>query len=148
MSTTPQQTRRGAFTGSTKKTLESGCMLGAKWWEVGDEISALFSRHFPTKFGEGSEFLLIKPTSLSVFIDEYGVATKKAQNEGDMLKLVTRFAMPPLAGYDMAVQDLLNSGFTGFQHGDRCIIKCVEIQNASQEGYSNMPLFEISVDQR
>lgn len=145
---TQQQQRRGAYTGSTQKTLESGCMLGAKWWEKGDEIHALFSRHFPTKFGEGSEFLLIKPTSLSVYVDEWGVSTKKAQKEGQEVRLVTRFALPPLAGYEMAVQDLLNNGFTGFQHGDRCIIRCVEVQASSTEGYSNMPMFEISVDPR
>lgn len=139
-----QQQRRG-WVGNTKRTLETGAMLGAKWWQAGDTLCCIFQRVFPTKFGDGHEFLLVKPQSLTVAVDEFGVSTKKGDGEQ---RIITRFAMPPLAGFAMAIQDLQTNGFPGFAFGDRCIITCIDIQEAKEFGMSNMPMFEISVDPR
>ena len=142
----PQQpvSRRG-WTGTTKNTQESGAMLGAKWWAKGDDIHCLFQRTFETKFGTGHEFLLIKPQTLTVNVDQFGSTTKKGDGEQ---RILTRFAVPPLAGFTMALQDLQTSGFPGLRFGDRCILKCVDIQESQDFGFSAMPLFEISVDTR
>jgi hypothetical protein len=150
METNQSTPRRGAFTGSSRHTQESGAMLGGKWWQVGDELTCLFQRNFTTKYGEGTEFMLIKPTSLTVFVDEFGGAYKKqpADNISGNDKQITRFALPPLAGFDMAVQDLHSAGFPGFKFGDKCIIRCTEIQPGKEFGISDMPMFEISVDPR
>lgn len=149
MSSAPSTPRRGGYTGSTQRTLESGAMLGAKWWTKGDELHALFQRTFDTRYGLGHEFMLVKPASVNVFIDEFGSTYKKqpADQANGVDKQITRFAIPPLAGFDMAVQDLHTAGFSGFRFGDRCIIRCVGTQ-PGVGGYSDMPLFEISVDAR
>lgn len=136
--------RRG-WSGTTKRTLEQGAMLGAKWWAVGDELACMYQRSFETKFGTGYNFLLVKPQSLTVAIDEFGVTTKKGDGEQ---RQITAFSMPPLAGFEMALQDLQSSGFPGFKAFDRVIIRCVEIQKADDFGRSDMPMFEISVDAR
>jgi hypothetical protein len=148
---TQPQKRRG-WSGTTQRTQENSCMLGAKWWKKDDKLSVLFQRKFMTKFGDGHEFLLVQPEHLTVNVDEFGVATKStdttAANESKQTKTITRFGMPPLAGFDMAVQDLMSSGFDGFKQNDRVIIKCVDIQEAKDFGFSDMPMFEISVDPR
>src|SRR5215831_10718031 len=118
----PTPARNRGWKGSTKNTQESTAMLGGKFWEKGDKVSCLFARDFVTKFGPAYEFLLTKP--LTVNVDEFGVTTK---NGAGMTRLITRFAMPPLAGFDMAYQDLMAAGFDGFKLHDRIIIECVDI---------------------
>lgn len=141
--------RRG-FHGNTRRTLESGCMLGAKWWQPGDKLAALFQRQFETRYGPGHEFLLVKPESLTVFIDEYGTSYKKqpADDAKGQDHQVTRFSLPPLAGFDMAIQDMMANGFDGLRFGDRVLIECTEIEPAKKFGHSDMPIFDISVDSR
>ena len=142
-----EQTRRGGFIGTTKNTLENSAMLGAEFWHEGMEVSVLFNREFATKYGMGTEFLLVLPIALFVKIDQYGHASPCLSDDTDARR-ITRFAMPPLSGFDMAMQDLKANGFDGFRLHDRCIIKCVGKQKASEIGFSDMPLFEISVDPR
>lgn len=147
MANTPQNAppaRRG-WTGSTKRTLENSAMLGAKWWAVDDTLSCIFQRTFETKFGTGYEFMLVKPQTLTVAVDDYGVSRKTGDGEQ---RIITRFAMPPLAGFDMAIQDLQHNGFPGLRWGDRCVIKCVELQRSLHDDQSDMPMFEISIDPR
>ena len=87
---------------------------------------------------------------LNVFIDDFGKSYKEQPTDdakGNMQQ-ITRFAMPPLAGFDMALQDMMAGGFPGFRFGDRVLITCTEIQPATQNDYSDMPMFEISVDPR
>jgi hypothetical protein len=139
-----QQRKRG-WTGSTKQTLDQGAMLGGKWWSKGDKIHCIFQRVFDTKFGTGYNFLLVQPSSLVVAVDEFGICTKKGDGEQ---RQITQFAMPPLAGFDMAVQSLQSNGFDNFRFFDKVIIECVDIQEAKEFGYSDMPMFEISVDPR
>jgi hypothetical protein len=93
------------------------------------------------------EFLLALPKTLYLHRDQYGVCTRAIEGEAGAIA-VTRFAMPPLAGFDMAVQDLYASGFDGFRHGDRCIIKCVGVTPPKRDDQSPMVKFEISVDAR
>ena len=131
--------------GSTKNTLQSGGMLGAKWWSKGDVIGCLFQRTFNTKYGEGYEFTLVSPQSLKVFVDEFGTTTKTGPGDE---KTLTRFALPSLNGFEMAVQDMMTEGFLGFQAFDKVTITCVDILPATESGYSDMPMFEITVDPR
>jgi hypothetical protein len=143
------QQRRG-WKGNTKQTLENGAMLGAKWWAKGDKILCVYQRSFDTKYGRGFNFMLVQPTSLTVSIDEFGSCTKKAIHEKDEQRQITQFAIPPLAGFDMALQSLQASapGFGDFRFGDKCVIECNDIQEAKEFGFANMPMFEISVDPR
>ncbi len=142
--------RRAGWSGNSRTTQESGAMLGAKWWAEGDTIACIYQREFETKFGLGHEFLLVQPATLTVFVDEYGSTYKKQpdDNAHGVDKTLTRFAMPPLAGFDMAVQDLEANGFPGFRQGDRCVITCIGIQKGTTVGFSDMPEFTISVDPR
>lgn len=148
--TTAAPAKRAGWSGNTKRTLETGAMLGASWWTVGDKVSCLFQREFETKFGKGHEFMLVQPRTMSVFIDEFGKTYKKQPADGaaGVDREITRFAIPPLAGFDMAVQDMEASGFPGFWFGARCIIECTEVQLAKEFGFSDMPIFNISVDPR
>lgn len=144
------QTRRAGWSGSTKQTLSSGCMLGAKWWKAGDKLACIFQREFETKFGTGYEFMLVKPATINVFVDEYGTTYKQqpADDAKGEMRQATRFALPSLAGFDMAYQDMQANGFPGFRFGDRVLIECTEIQEAKDFGFSDMPMFNLSVDQR
>jgi hypothetical protein len=141
-------TRKG-WSGNTKNTLDNSAMLGAKWWKPGDELACVFNRTFQTKYGQGYEFLLAKPQSLHVLTDTYGMSIKADESHPDARK-ITRFALPNLSGFDMAVQDLKTGapGFGDFRFGDRCIIRCVEIREAKEFGFSDMPMFNIVVDPR
>lgn len=147
---TPAPPARRGWHGNTKRTLESGCMLGAKWWVVGDSLACLYQREFETRYGPGHEFLLVKPETLTVFIDEFGTSYKKqpADDVKGQDKTVTRFSLPPLAGFDMALQDMIANGFPGLRFGDRMIITVTEIEPAKKYGHSDMPIFDISVDPR
>lgn len=148
-SSTPTKKRAG-WVGTTRETMENGAMLGGKWWKAGDEIACIFQRTFPTKYGEGHEFLLVKPQTVTVFVDEFG-STYKKQPEDNTVgqdRQINRFSLPPLAGFDMAVQALQAAGFPGFRFGDRTSIKCIAVQTATEFGYSDMPEFEVSVDPR
>lgn len=142
--------RRSGWSGNTRTTQESGAMLGAKWWSDGDKLACIFQREFETRYGIGREFLLVSPATLTVFIDEYGSAYKKQPDDSTkgVDKQLTRFAMPPLAGFYMAVQDMEANGFPGFKRGDRVLITCVGMQQGTGVGFSDMPEFEISVDSR
>lgn len=144
-----EQQRRG-WKGNTRQTLENGAMLGAKWWGKGDKLSCIYQRSFETKFGLGYNFLLVQPESLTVSIDEFGSCTKKPVNDGDQQRQITQFALPPLAGFDMAVQAVQASapGFGEFRFGDRCIIECIDVEKSAKMGYSDMPVFDITVDPR
>lgn len=144
MSTQP---RRGGFSGSTKNTLDSSAMLGSEFWKEGMQVSVLYNREFATKYGAGTEFLLVVPRELFVKVDEFQHYSPALADDPNARK-ITRFAMPPLAGFEMAVQDLKANGFDGFRLHDACIIKCVGIQKSTQRDFSDMPLFEISVDPR
>lgn len=141
---------RAGWSGNTRSTQESGAMLGAKWWQQGDKLACIFQREFETKNGLGREFLLVKPETLTVFVDEYGSTWRKQpdDNTQGVDKQIKRFALPPLAGFDMAVQDMEANGFPGLRQGDRCVIECVGIQKADNPNYSDMPEFSISVDPR
>lgn len=141
----PPPVRKG-WQGSTRRTLDNSAMLGAKWWEAGDELYCIYQRSFDTKFGEAHEFMLVKPQVLLVSVDEFGICRKRGEEGTD--RDVTRFALPPLAGFEMAVQDCMTAGFPGFKFGDAVIIKCVEVQPPVDENRSPMPMFEISVDKR
>src|SRR5271157_1613989 len=98
--------RRRGFTGSTERTLKQGAMLGAKWWAKDDKLSCIFQREFQTKFGTGYNFMLAQPAVLTVYVDEFGVCSKKPQHDNAEARQITQFAMPPLAGFDMALQDM------------------------------------------
>jgi hypothetical protein len=137
--------KRRGWSGNTDDTLESGGMLGAKWWTVGDKLLCLFQREFETKYGPGYEFMLVSPTSLTVSEDQYGALTKKGDGKQRQL---TRFAIPPLAGFTMAIQNMESKGFPGFQFRDRVTIECVDIQRSDNPDYSDMPKFVITVDDR
>ena len=106
--------KRG-WSGSTDETITSGAMVGGKWWEPGDEISCIFNREFETKYGPGYDFLLVKPKTLTVYVDEFGIARKKPISDTNESRMITRLAIPPLAGFDMAYQALKAKGFPGFQ---------------------------------
>jgi hypothetical protein len=134
--------------GRTQSTIENSAMLGAKWWKKGDKLSVLFNRQFDTKFGTGWEFRLVNPPTLTINVDEFGVATKSTDEtarESKETRTITRFGIPNLAGFDMALQDLQSSGFKGLTQNDRVVIECVDIQEAKEFGFSDMPMFEISV---
>jgi hypothetical protein len=148
--TQTQVPRRSGWSGNTRTTQESGAMLGAKWWSDGDKVACIFQREFETKFGIGREFLLVSPATITVFVDEYGSTYKKQPDDGTkgQDKQLTRFAMPPLAGFDMAVQDMEANGFPGFKQGDRVLISCIGVQKATNANFSDMPEFDISVDSR
>lgn len=141
---TPANQRRG-WSGTTKNTLEKTAMLGGKWWEKGDKLACIFSRTFETKFGTGYEFMLVQPSTLTVNVDQYGVTTKKGEG---VAKIITRFAMPSLAGFEMALQDMMGNGFEGLRFGDKVLIECVDIQESSDSSQSPMPQFDVSVDPR
>jgi hypothetical protein len=66
--------------------------------------------------------------------------------EGAEARKLDQFAMGALAGYQMALDDLKAQGWKGFQLHDRVWIKCVELQPATQRGYSDMPMFEITIE--
>lgn len=144
---TAGSSRRQPFVGSTKNTQDNSAMLGAEFWKEGMEISALYNREFATKYGAGHEFLLVQPRQLFVKTDQYGHSSPTVAGDAEG-RPITRFAMPPLAGFDMAYQDLVANGLDRFQHGDRCIIRCVGVQKATNSDFSDMPQFEISVDPR
>jgi hypothetical protein len=141
------QQRRPAYSGNSKKTLESGAMLGAKWWAVGDKVVCLFQRDFETKFGLGHEFMLSDPKTLTVFVDEFGSTYKRQPDDGTKGtdRQITRFAIPPLAGFGMAIQDLQANGYRGFAFGDRVTIECTDVEPAIDLNRSPMPMFSISV---
>jgi len=141
--------RRG-WTGNSNETLDGNAMLGAKWWAVGDKLLCLWQRSFETKFGTGHQFMLVQPETLTVFVDQFGVSYKKQPKddvEGTDIS-VSRFSLPHLAGFDLALQALESKGFPGFWFGARCIVKCIAMKEATQFGYSDMPVFELSVDPR
>lgn len=131
--------------------MEAGGFLSAKWWRLGDEIACIFNRTFETKYGLGYEFILVKPSTITIAVDQFGSSYKKDDPEipeGCAIRPITRFSIPPLAGFDMALQDMKAGGFPGFQFGDKCIIKCTDIQASKDFGFSDMPMFELSVDPR
>ena len=110
----------------------------------------MFMRWFPTKHGDACEFRLLFPSSITVNVDEFGVAT---ENGPGVPRTITRFSIPPLQGFDMAYQDLKVNGFDSFRYGDKVLIECVEIDKAPEPGpgekqRSDMPLFTLSVDER
>lgn len=148
--TTQPPARRGGWSGNSNETLEGNAMLGAKWWQVGDKLLCLWQRSFETKYGEGHQFMLVQPESLTVFCDTYGVCYKKqpSDNVAGQDLTVSRFSMPHLMGLDTAIQALEAKGFPGFWFGARCIIECIGIKQATEFGYSDMPVFSISVDPR
>lgn len=108
-------------------------------------MGGIFVRWFPTKYGDASEFILVFPEKINVHIDEFGTATESGPGEE---RILTRFSIPPLAGFDMAYQDLKANGFDGFKYGDKVLIECTEIQPASSKDQSPMPMFTINVDMR
>lgn len=145
----PARTRAG-WSGNSKNTLDSNAMLGAKWWNPGDKLLCLWQRSFDTKYGQGHQFMLVSPETLTCFVDEFGNTYKKQPSDdvtGNDVT-VTRFSLPHLAGFDLALQDMEAKGFPGFWFGARCVIECTEVQVATQLGYSDMPVFSISVDPR
>jgi hypothetical protein len=146
MSTSP--TARRGYSGKTQNTLDNSAMLGAEFWHEGQEVLCLYNREFATKYGAGHEFLLVSPKQLMVAIDQYGHASPADVATNHAAKSITRFAMPPLAGFDMAYQDLVANGFDTFRHGDRVVIRCVGIQKSTNREFSDMPMFELSVDAR
>lgn len=147
MSTTPQSRSRGGYTGSTRNTVDNSGMLGAEFWLVGTEVLAIYNREFPTKHGVGREFMLVKPEFMYIKADQYGHCSPTTADD-PAGKKITRFAMPPLAGFDMAYQDMRANGFDGFRYGDRVRILVTEIQKAQEFGFSDMAMFQISVDPR
>jgi len=48
----------------------------------------------------------------------------------------------------MAVQDLKSQGFDFFRAGDYVTFECTEVQPPSQIGFSEMPLFNVSVSDK
>ena len=145
MSTSPN--RRMPFVGKTQNTLDNSAMLGAEFCKAGVAVKAQYNRSFATKYGEGHEFLLLDPKALTIKTDQYGHSSPCNEDDPEARK-ITRFAMPPLAGFDMAVQDLIAGGFDGFRHGDRVVIGCSEVQPTTSADMSPMPMFALSVDAR
>src|SRR5271157_3991230 len=132
--------RRQGFSGKTQNTLDNSAMLGAEFWKEGQEILCIYNRSFATKYGEGHEFLLVTPRTVFVKVDQYGHASPGLVSD-DGVRGITRFAMPPLAGFDMAYQDMIANGFDGFRHGDRCKIQCVGVEKSNDPNFSDMPKF-------
>lgn len=63
---------------------------------------------------------------------------------GKMTKL-EKFAVGQMAGIEMAIQDLKTQGFDFFRTTDYVTFECTDIQQATQAGFSDMPLFVVSV---
>lgn len=145
--TTSPVNRRAGFSGKTQNTIDNSAMLGAEFWSPGIKLACIYNRDFATKYGQGHEFMLVIPQFVYIKIDQYGHSSPVPADSPEAKK-ITRFAMPPLAGFDMAYQDMIANGFDGFRHGDKCLIQCVGIQKATSADYSDMPLFDISVDPR
>lgn len=143
-----QEQRRKGWTGNSKQVIENSAMLGGKWWDKGDKLLCIFQREFTTRYGLGYAFLLVSPSTLTVSVDKYGAATKKARNEGDIQKQITQFSVPPLAGIQKALQSLQANGFDNFRFGDKCQITCFDIIPPTKDDYDPSPEFEISVDPR
>jgi hypothetical protein len=51
-----------------------------------------------------------------------------------------------MAGFQMALDDMTAQGWKGFILHDRVWIKCTELQEPSQPGYSPMLMFEVSIE--
>jgi hypothetical protein len=147
-----QQPTRRAWTGNSKHALESSAMLGGKWWQVGDKIACIFQRDFTTRHGLGREFMLVQPQVLTVFVDEWGSTYRQQPNETTKGadKQITRFALPPLQGFESALHDLQAAapGFGDLRFGDHCLITCFAIKPSDDPNQSDSPQFELSVDPR
>ena len=138
------QSRRGGFKGSTSRAYGSA-ILGSPFWQVGTEVCGAYIGSFETANGECFKFKALQPSSIKVMVDDAGRVVEPSF-EGAKERTVDQFAVGSMAGFTMALDDMKANGWKGFALHDRVWIKCVEIQPASQPGYSDMPMFEVEVE--
>jgi hypothetical protein len=84
------------------------------------------------------------PSKLQVHVDASNRIVPDDE-EGRTVE-IDQFAMGNLSGFQMALDDMLANGYTGFKLHDRVWIKCVEIQPAMDSTRSPMPMFELAVE--
>lgn len=116
--------------------LETTPILGAPFWKPGVKVMGLYVRSFQTGVGECYEFLAGTP--FKVLLDQNGRVAATGQE-----KIISRFAMGALTGFEIAVQRL--DGFQNWQYGDQMILECTGFQKAQVEGQSDMPMFNLEV---
>lgn len=59
-----------------------------------------------------------------------------------------KFAVGQMAGIEMAIQDLKTQGFDFFRMTDYVTFECVDVQPPTQAGFSEMPLFSVSISDK
>lgn len=83
----------------------------------------------------------MRPASLEVVLDSRGRISVEGKKQS-----ITRVAIGNLTGFEMALESLKESGFTGFRFGDTVTIECTDVQEASEQGRSAMPKFTVLVE--
>lgn len=135
--------RRG-FSGSTAKAYGSA-ILGAPFWKPGTELGGFYIGSFPTANGDCHKFKCAIPSKLEVTVDDAGKLVPDGE-QGGHIREIDQFAIGALAGFTMALDDMKANGWKGFKLHDKVWIKCTEIQEAQQQGFSPMLMFEVNVE--
>jgi|SRR5260370_1198047 len=135
--------RRG-FTGSTARAYGSA-ILSSPFWKPETEIGGFYLGTFETANGVCYKFKCAIPSHLTINVDDNNRLVPEG-TEGSKSRDIDQFSIGALAGFGMALDDMKANGWKGFQLHDKVWIKCTEQQEATQQGYSPMLMFEVTVE--
>lgn len=96
-----------------------------------------------TANGECSEFILVEPKRITVNTLEGKLVPDGTP--GATPAELDRFSIGNLAGWTMALDDMMAKGFDGLRYDDETTIECIGVQKATERGKSDMPEFNVTV---
>jgi hypothetical protein len=131
------------FTGSTVNA--RAAILPAGFWRKGTRITGRYIRTYATVV-DGDTLEIHQFNALgdvTAPLDDKG----RFDPNGKPTKL-EKFAVGNLSGIDMAIQDLKTQGFDFFRTSDYVTFECTDVQPSMKSGFSDMPLFSVSISDR